>query len=42
MRHANQALANELPNAQYRTLEGQTHMLNPKAHAPMLAEFFKD
>jgi pimeloyl-ACP methyl ester carboxylesterase len=42
MRHANRSLADILPNAQYRTLEGQTHMLKPKAHAPMLVEFFKD
>jgi pimeloyl-ACP methyl ester carboxylesterase len=42
MHHANRALANELPNAQYRTLEGQTHMLKPKAHAPTLVEFFKN
>jgi pimeloyl-ACP methyl ester carboxylesterase len=42
MRNANQALASVLPNAQYRTLKGQTHMLKPKAHAPMLVEFFKD
>jgi hypothetical protein len=42
MRRANQSLAVSLPNAQYRTLEGQTHMLKPKAHAPMLVEFFKD
>ena len=42
MRHANRSLASILPNAQYRTLKGQTHMLKPKAHAPMLVEFFKD
>jgi len=42
MRHANRSLARVLPNAQYRTLKGQTHMLKPKAHAPMLVEFFKD
>ena len=42
MLHANQALASVLPNAQYRTLEGQTHMLKPKAHAPILVEFFND
>jgi pimeloyl-ACP methyl ester carboxylesterase len=42
MRHANRALASVLPNARYRTLEGQTHMLKPKAHAPMLVEFFKE
>jgi pimeloyl-ACP methyl ester carboxylesterase len=42
MRHGNKSLASVLPNAQYRTLEGQTHMLNPKVHAPRLVEFFKD
>ena len=42
MRRANQSLAASLANSQYRTLEGQTHMLKPKAHAPMLLEFFKD
>jgi pimeloyl-ACP methyl ester carboxylesterase len=41
MRHGNQSLASVLPNAQYRTLEGQTHMLKPKVHAPLLVEFFK-
>ena len=40
IRHANRSLAASLPNAQYRTLEGQTHMLKPKAHAPVLVEFF--
>jgi pimeloyl-ACP methyl ester carboxylesterase len=42
MLHANRAFASVLPNAQYRTLKGQTHMLKPKAHAPVLVEFFKD
>jgi pimeloyl-ACP methyl ester carboxylesterase len=42
MRRANQALAATLPNAQYRTLEGQTHRLKPKLLAPVLAAFFKD
>ncbi len=42
MRHANRSLASVLPNAQYCTLEGQTHMLKPKAHTPMLVEFFRD
>jgi pimeloyl-ACP methyl ester carboxylesterase len=42
MLHANRSLASVLPNAQYRTLKGQTHRLKPKAHAPMLVEFFKD
>jgi hypothetical protein len=35
-------LATVLLNAQYRTLEGQTHMLKPKVHAPLLMEFFED
>jgi pimeloyl-ACP methyl ester carboxylesterase len=42
MLHANRAFASVLPNAQYRTLKGQTHMLKPKAHAPVLVEFFRD
>jgi pimeloyl-ACP methyl ester carboxylesterase len=41
IRHANRSLASVLPNAQYRTLEGQTHMVKAKAHAPSLVEFFK-
>jgi len=41
IRHANLSLASVLPDAQYRTLEGQTHMLKPKAHAPTLVEFFQ-
>jgi pimeloyl-ACP methyl ester carboxylesterase len=41
MRHGNQSLASALPNAQYRTLEEQTHMLKPKVHAPLLVEFLK-
>jgi pimeloyl-ACP methyl ester carboxylesterase len=40
MRRAMRALAEVLPNAQHRTLERQTHMLNPKAIAPVLKEFF--
>lgn len=40
MRNGNRALANALPNAQYRTLEGQKHDVKPKAHAPVLIEFF--
>jgi hypothetical protein len=42
MLHANRAFASVLPNAQYRTLEGQTHMLKPKAHAPALARYPPD
>lgn len=41
MQSGNRALASVLPNAHYRTLAGQTHMLDAKAHAPVLAEFFK-
>jgi pimeloyl-ACP methyl ester carboxylesterase len=41
IRNANRALASAVPNAQYRTLEGQSHMLNAKLHAPVLIEFFK-
>ncbi|HEY6385645.1 MAG TPA: alpha/beta hydrolase [Candidatus Acidoferrum sp.] len=42
MRHANRALASVLPNARYQTLQGQTHMLKPRTHTPILVEFFKD
>jgi pimeloyl-ACP methyl ester carboxylesterase len=42
MHQGNRSLASVLPNARYQTLEGQTHMLQPKAHAPILVEFFKD
>jgi pimeloyl-ACP methyl ester carboxylesterase len=42
MRHANRSLASLLPNAQYCTLEGQTHMVKARAHAPTLAKFFED
>jgi pimeloyl-ACP methyl ester carboxylesterase len=41
MRQANRWLATILPNAKYLTLQGETHMLKPKAHAPILVEFFK-
>jgi len=41
MRQANRSLATVLPNAQYRTLEGQTHNVKVKVHAPVLVEFFK-
>jgi pimeloyl-ACP methyl ester carboxylesterase len=34
------ALAAVLPNAQRRTLEGQTHDVNPAVLAPVLVEFF--
>ena len=41
MRHGNRSLASVLPNARYQTLEGQTHMLKPAVHAPVLVDFFK-
>ena len=40
MRNAQQALAGVLPNAELRTLPGQTHMVSEKALAPFLIEFF--
>jgi pimeloyl-ACP methyl ester carboxylesterase len=40
MRNAAQTLADRLPNAQRRTLEGQTHQVAPEALAPVLVEFF--
>ena len=41
MRNGMKAVAAALPNATSRTLEGQTHMLNPKAIAPELVRFFR-
>lgn len=41
MRRGNHALSLVLPNTHYRTLNGHTHALKPKAHAPALVEFFK-
>ena len=40
MRNATRQLADVLPNAGYTTLEGQNHMIKPRAQAPVLAEFF--
>jgi pimeloyl-ACP methyl ester carboxylesterase len=40
MRNAMQQLADVLPHASYRTLDRQTHMVNPKVLAPALVEFF--
>lgn len=34
------ALVAEIPNAERRVLDGQTHMVDPKALAPVLTEFF--
>jgi hypothetical protein len=41
MRNATRALAGVLPNATYRTLDGQTHMVKPKALMSPLVEFFE-
>jgi hypothetical protein len=40
IRNGMRALAGILPNATFRTLEGQTHMLKANAVAPVLTEFF--
>lgn len=39
-RNAMRALARTLPNAEHRTLDGQTHLVRPKALAPVLRDFF--
>ena len=33
-------LSNAMPHARQRTLEGQTHDINPGVLAPVLVEFF--
>ncbi|MQA10968.1 MAG: alpha/beta fold hydrolase [Pseudonocardiaceae bacterium] len=40
MRNAMRALADVLPDARYRTLPGQSHIVKPTALAPVLKEFF--
>ncbi len=40
MTNATRALAGALPDATYRTLPGQNHMVKPQAIAPVLTEFF--
>ncbi len=40
MHNAAQVVAHAFPNAQHRTLEGQTHDVAPDALAPVLEEFF--
>lgn len=42
MHHAAQAVADTLPDAQRRTLPGQTHGVATEAIAPVLEEFFAD
>jgi hypothetical protein len=41
-RNGVQAIVDVLPQAQRRTLEGQTHEVDPEVVAPVLAEFFAD
>jgi pimeloyl-ACP methyl ester carboxylesterase len=36
------AIAESIPHAQRESIEGQTHMIDPKALAPVLTKFFKD
>ncbi|MFI7503161.1 alpha/beta fold hydrolase [Streptomyces sp. NPDC049687] len=40
LREATRAVAEAVPRGTYRTLEGQTHMVDPNVLAPVLAEFF--
>ncbi|HEY7592240.1 MAG TPA: alpha/beta hydrolase [Actinophytocola sp.] len=40
MHHGCRALSEVLPNATYRTVPGQTHIVKAKALAPVLREFF--
>lgn len=40
LREAVRAVADAVPEGTYRTLEGQTHMVDPAVLAPLLAEFF--
>jgi len=40
MHNAAQAAVAAIPNAQHRTLEGQTHDVAPEILAPVLEEFF--
>jgi hypothetical protein len=40
MRDTAMALAKAIPNAQHRTLEGQTHDVAADAIAPVLVDFF--
>jgi pimeloyl-ACP methyl ester carboxylesterase len=40
MQHSQRALADLLPTAQHRTLEGQMHIVKAPALAPLLEEFF--
>jgi hypothetical protein len=39
MRNAARAVAEALPNGQFRSLAGQGHDISPEATAPVLVEF---
>ncbi len=41
MQNAAKATADTLPNAQHRSLEGQTHAVAPEILAPVLVQFFR-
>lgn len=41
MHEAADALANAMPHAEWKTLEGQTHEVSPEVLAPVLVTFFK-
>ncbi|MEO3792864.1 alpha/beta hydrolase [Nonomuraea sp. B10E15] len=41
IRNAARSLADLLPSAEHRTLDGQTHIVKPAALAPVLTEFFR-
>jgi hypothetical protein len=40
MHNGTRALADMLPAARYHVLDGQTHIVKPKALAPVLVDFF--
>ena len=40
MRHGVRAAADAIPTAEYRTLPGQTHMVQIKVLAPVLKDYF--
>jgi pimeloyl-ACP methyl ester carboxylesterase len=42
MRTSAESLAKSIPGAQHRTLEGQSHDVNPEALAPHLVDFFRE
>ena len=42
MRNATRALAQALPGAQHRVLDGQTHLVKPQALAPVLLDYFSN